>query len=540
MDWEQSFIEVAKEIEEYGYVDTRKKRGVRFGCALILTMIVYALSQKYLAIRSIGRFFHDPEREPALKALFGRYFDLSHGFPSYSCITRFIESADTDNLTIFLCEWSYLFVPDDGETMRLWGIDGQAVRAGKSQKEGGHAPYNVDFYDVGSDTMVYMKNVPKKSLESVAAAECISDVLFGHENVCIAADAMMTKKPILKAILMSECNSMLPVKRNNPKLMNAFIHKLEELTLAESSIVEHYVDLDEAVDGEGNEVIRNTVCSYEKEDNKKYDKPKSRPIKEVVFFDNVYPYGCDQATTIEGTTPMDTEGKAKAPNSIETCDRSVNIAPVINPEAKGKWFKVGDLDVVMTPSHGRYERREVELLLHPEETDIWETLPIKLRQQWEPYIKTIGMVTRYRATLNPVKEKNGTPVAEEYTVTVTRTPYMLSFVPESAEAFEKLVRQYWGIENNLHYVVDNLLAQDRCTCRVGNSVGNMSLLRKITFNIISAARNALAAKVEGKNVSNAYVLDSLGGNLQTTMKLLAGKPSKALQKYAEVHCVAVQ
>ncbi len=562
MDREKSFVEVAKEIEEYGHVDRRKKKGLVHGCALILTMIVYGLAQKCLSIRSVGRFFHDPEREPVLKGLFGTYFDLSHGFPSYSCITRFVQSADTHSLTIFLCEWSYLFVPDDGQTMRLWGIDGQAVRAGKSQKEGGHPPYNVDFYDAGANILVYLKTVMKKSLESVAAAECINDVLFGHENICIGADAMMTKKPVLQAVLMSGCNSMLPVKRNNPKLMNGFIFKLEALTLTDSHLVDHYVDLNGAGDGEGNEVIGNTTCSYEEEDNKKYDSPKSRPIKEVVFFDHVYPYGCDQATTIKETEGLengnddydtvagnqrriveaqgDTEGETEAENSIEkTCDRSVDPAPVIiNPEATGKWFKVGDRYVVMTPSHGRYERREVELLLHPEETDIWETLPIKLRQEWEPYIKTIGMVTRYRATLNPVRE--GANAAEEYTITVTRTPYMLSFVPESAEVFEKLVREYWGIENKLHYVVDDLLGQDRCTCRVGNSTGNMSLLRKITYNIISAARNALAAVVEEKKVSHAHVLDSLSGNLQTTMRLLSGKPSRALQNYAEVHCIAVQ
>ena len=59
----------------------------------------------------------------------------------------------------------------------------------------------------------------------------------------------------------------------------------------------------------------------------------------------------------------------------------------LDPKAKCKWFLVGGHWILMAPSRDRYERREIDVLLHPGD-DMWKNVPKELRELWEPYITT--------------------------------------------------------------------------------------------------------------------------------------------------------
>ena len=46
------------------------------------------------------------------------------------------------------------------------------------------------------------------------------------------------------------------------------------------------------------------------------------------------------------------------------------------------------------------------------------------------------------------------------------------------------MRAHWGIENNLHWVLDAILDEDYCLVRKDNTAANLSVLRKIVLNIL--------------------------------------------------------
>ncbi len=513
---ERSMFESAVAAEKEGLVDQRHIAWVVHPCSLILMMISVGLLFKRITLRAINRLFHDQSTAPAMNTLFEPYFKdhlKEHGFPSLSCLDRFLQTADTEALALYLCQWSIQLTDDDGTTLRPWGVDGQAARGSKLVKDGGKPKYNVDYHDIQSNILVFMASVKIKSQESIAARDTVEEVLSGHPNVALGADAMMTKKGILEGAKAVGAKTFMPIKRNNPILMNGFSKTIEELTMADSSAVEHYTDLNGSSDGVGCEIIRDTICTYEEEDNKKYDQDlRSRPIRELVFFDNVYPY----------YKRADGEGDS---------DGLINVAD----ETQGKWFRIDDERyIVLSPDHGRFERREYDLITDPDSCDIWKDIPEELKREWNSYIKTVCAVTRYRAvpdTIDVGKGKDKTK-AVVYRLTITRTIYGFNFIPESVEAAASLVRGYWAIEGSLHKVVDDILGQDACTCRVGNSTGNMSLLRKIAFNVLSGAKNAVQ-KMTGREIGYTDVLDTLSLRSDLIFQLLFEKPTEAFMNYAK-------
>ena len=48
------------------------------------------------------------------------------------------------------------------------------------------------------------------------------------------------------------------------------------------------------------------------------------------------------------------------------------------------------------------------------------------------------------------------------------------------------MRAHWGIENNLHWVLDAILYEDYCLVRKDNAAANLSVLRKIVLNILGS------------------------------------------------------
>ena len=69
--------------------------------------------------------------------------------------------------------------------------------------------------------------------------------------------------------------------------------------------------------------------------------------------------------------------------------------------------------------------------------------------------------------------------------TVTTRYYVLSRLV-SADRLAEIVRAHWGIENNLHWVLDVAMGEDAARNREGHGPQNLSLLRKLALNIIKA------------------------------------------------------
>ena len=62
--------------------------------------------------------------------------------------------------------------------------------------------------------------------------------------------------------------------------------------------------------------------------------------------------------------------------------------------------------------------------------------------------------------------------------------YYISNVKLSAKEFGKITKKHWQIENNLHWVLDVYFKEDLSTAKKSNAIHNLSLLRKICYNLI--------------------------------------------------------
>lgn len=109
------------------------------------------------------------------------------------------------------------------------------------------------------------------------------------------------------------------------------------------------------------------------------------------------------------------------------------------------------------------------------------------RDSW-PKLASIGMVESRR--------REGGPGAQE---SVERRYYISSRTiggPQSVEEFARAVREHWGIENRLHWVLDIAFREDECRVRKDHAPQNLATLRHLALNLL---RREKSAKIGVKN-----------------------------------------
>ena len=89
--------------------------------------------------------------------------------------------------------------------------------------------------------------------------------------------------------------------------------------------------------------------------------------------------------------------------------------------------------------------------------------------------------------------------------------YYVSSVNLPADDLGKIIRKHWQIENNLHWVLDMYFWEDLSRNRKDNAVENLSLVRKICYNIIKMDtrydkfnKNGNLVKLSVKRKMNRY------------------------------------
>jgi predicted transposase YbfD/YdcC len=86
-------------------------------------------------------------------------------------------------------------------------------------------------------------------------------------------------------------------------------------------------------------------------------------------------------------------------------------------------------------------------------------------------LRSIGLTLTYRSD-DPNNWDDG---EERY--------YIMSFVSDAAR-FGSAVRQHWGIENSLHWVMDVTFREDESRIRKDNRAENISWLRRLAVTLI--------------------------------------------------------
>lgn len=141
--------------------------------------------------------------------------------------------------------------------------------------------------------------------------------------------------------------------------------------------------------------------------------------------------------------------------------------------------------------HGRVERRrcavvsDLTLLDRPGD---WKGLRALVRIEAERFHKATGKTER-------------------------ETRYYISSLAPDAQRLNQLVRQHWGIENKLHWVLDVAFGEDQSRKRAGNAAQNFSLLNRIALNLLKQ-ETTLKRGIKGKRLKAAwdpaYLLKLLG------------------------------
>jgi predicted transposase YbfD/YdcC len=130
-------------------------------------------------------------------------------------------------------------------------------------------------------------------------------------------------------------------------------------------------------------------------------------------------------------------------------------------------------------------------------------LPRKtLSHDW-PGLRAIGKITATR-------EINGE------TTTETRC-YLLSQAC-APERFNTVVRGHWGIENQLHWVLDVIMDEDQARNRKDHGPQNLALLRKLALNLakLEPSKGSMRGKLKRAGWDNAFLAQilTLFANLQ--------------------------
>lgn len=90
--------------------------------------------------------------------------------------------------------------------------------------------------------------------------------------------------------------------------------------------------------------------------------------------------------------------------------------------------------------------------------------------------------------------------------------YITSLAPDAAR-LNRCIRQHWGIENKLHWVLDVGFGEDLDRKRAGYAAQNFSLLNRIALNLLKQEQS-LKRGVKGKRLkaawNHAYLLKLLG------------------------------
>ena len=133
-------------------------------------------------------------------------------------------------------------------------------------------------------------------------------------------------------------------------------------------------------------------------------------------------------------------------------------------------------------NHGRIEKRTYYLS--------YDISCINDKLKWKS-VKAIGRIDVYK---------------EEYgKVSNTQNYYILSD-KFPLDTFINITREHWNIECSLHWRLDVIMNEDNSTSKKDNSIENLSILRKIVFNL-ARLDNSMGTNLSLKRKMTRYLLD---------------------------------
>jgi predicted transposase YbfD/YdcC len=114
------------------------------------------------------------------------------------------------------------------------------------------------------------------------------------------------------------------------------------------------------------------------------------------------------------------------------------------------------------------------------------------RSKWEG-LKSVGMVESTREVAGK---------------TTTERRYYLCSLPLGVETFARAVRSHWGVENNVHWIMDVCFGEDQSRARTGHAAENLATLRRLALNLLKREKTKKRG-IRGKQLNAGWDHDYL-------------------------------
>lgn len=173
--------------------------------------------------------------------------------------------------------------------------------------------------------------------------------------------------------------------------------------------------------------------------------------------------------------------------------------PTLWAEVK-TWFEAAEAIAFVNIEHSVDKR--VESGHHRRETRrVWAVPlsvmgPLHKVGQWAG-LQTIVMVKRVRRLWNK---------------TTRETMFYLSSLPCDALCIGRAIRVHWGIENQLHWVLDMTFGEDDSRIRTAHAPQNMALLKRLAISVLNqetSKKRSIRQKAKRAAMSPDYMLEVL-------------------------------
>lgn len=122
--------------------------------------------------------------------------------------------------------------------------------------------------------------------------------------------------------------------------------------------------------------------------------------------------------------------------------------------------------------------------------------PLYKQQQWQK-LQTVVMVVRVRHSDNQ---------------TTRQVQFYLTSLPGDAQTIGRAIRLHWGIENQLHWVLDVTFNEDACRIHHRQACENFTLLRRMAISLLNqetSCQRSLRQKAKLASMKNDYMLQVL-------------------------------
>jgi len=177
--------------------------------------------------------------------------------------------------------------------------------------------------------------------------------------------------------------------------------------------------------------------------------------------------------------------------------------PTLYAQVKA-WFEIAQSSAFAGVEY-RYDHRVESGHHRQEHRQVWAVPVASIADLYQPSpwigLQSVVMVVRVRQLWNK---------------TTRAVQFYLSSLPCDAVELGRAIRAHWGIENQLHWVLDVTFGEDASRIRTGHSPENFALMRRMAISLLNqetSTKRSLRQKTKRAAMDSNYMLQVLATTL---------------------------